>query len=950
MQITCSIKKCKIVINPSVTFGRVALAFHPAVESLTDSITVFNPVVNTFVPPTMTDYDVLDRTVRVQLPTGDVTTTAYGFGTHNGKTYFQTATTDPLGTTVRTLTNTIGLTVKQSAPLGAVTTFTYDPIGQLLSSTDPGGLTTTHTYDMLGRRTQRTHPDAGTDRWTYDPAGNMLTHQTQLLYNANKSVSYHYTYSRLDSITYPDNPKNNVRYTYGDSTAAGNAKGRVTLLEDASGWQSFKYGKMGEVIENNRTFVLPKEDSAYSFKMTYEYDSWNRIQKIIYPDSEVVCYTYGLGGDLRSVYGLSGSSSWTYISDIHYDEFGNRLEVWNGNGTRSVYGYDMLQRLNHLTLLDHNNTPLQDIMYTYDGAGNILNANNLAAGYSSIGGLYSNWYTYDSLHRLATSMNSTGGTTHYLSMNYLPDGRISSKYITANSYIDGAVSTTTKTMAYTYKTRHSPSQVVTTAQNYSPSPPVTYTTTTVTYIWDANGNMTQARETKGKIIQTQTFAWDEENRLTNCSAQAKLGYYLYDANGERFYKCQGANTIINQNGKLIPINAYNNPVLYVSQYLVVTPTGYTKHYYVGNERVASRIGAGRFYDLNSHCVADSLLGVKRAAANTGLPSTYYSTNSFTYLHTLTGDTTQNAPIYWTHGDHLGSTAWVTDIAGVGVQHFRYLPFGEPLYSKKTGTFSSRYTFSGKERDAESGLNYFGARYYNSDLSIWISVDPLADKYPNLSPYTYCADNPVRLVDPEGRDVYFVGDDNDRAIEHLQNHNEEGKLEYAGTPKTKIDKMLVAAIDDEDISVFITTDKSNSFGGISSETGGAYMGNFFENGKVCTDQYVCPSMLEKFDKSVGDNKPGLTMIHELAESYYGGKIALERKHSSPHAGISGSTYNEAHLLANQIVIGNKGPVYLSININGSYLPQTKSSYSKCSNGKFSLNVLIGWKRTTNKEGM
>ncbi len=42
-----------------------------------------------------------------------------------------------------------------------------------------------------------------------------------------------------------------------------------------------------------------------------------------------------------------------------------------------------------------------------------------------------------------------------------------------------------------------------------------------------------------------------------------------------------------------------------------------------------------------------------------------------------------------------------------------------------------------------------ARYYNSDLSIWISVDPLSDKYPNLSPYTYCAGNPVRIFDQDG---------------------------------------------------------------------------------------------------------------------------------------------------------------------------------------------------------
>ena len=48
-----------------------------------------------------------------------------------------------------------------------------------------------------------------------------------------------------------------------------------------------------------------------------------------------------------------------------------------------------------------------------------------------------------------------------------------------------------------------------------------------------------------------------------------------------------------------------------------------------------------------------------------------------------------------------------------------------------------------------------ARYYNSSLSFWLSVDPLVDKYPNLSPYTYCADNPVRLVDEEGEELCAI---------------------------------------------------------------------------------------------------------------------------------------------------------------------------------------------------
>ena len=63
-----------------------------------------------------------------------------------------------------------------------------------------------------------------------------------------------------------------------------------------------------------------------------------------------------------------------------------------------------------------------------------------------------------------------------------------------------------------------------------------------------------------------------------------------------------------------------------------------------------------------------------------------------------------------------------------------------------------FTFSAKERDPETGLSYFGSRYYSSDLSIWLSVDPMSDKYPSLSPYVYCANNPVKLVDPNGEEI------------------------------------------------------------------------------------------------------------------------------------------------------------------------------------------------------
>ena len=76
----------------------------------------------------------------------------------------------------------------------------------------------------------------------------------------------------------------------------------------------------------------------------------------------------------------------------------------------------------------------------------------------------------------------------------------------------------------------------------------------------------------------------------------------------------------------------------------------------------------------------------------------------------------------------------------------------------------------EQRDEETGYSYFGARYMDHELmTLWLSVDPMADKYPGISPYAYCAWNPVKLVDPDGRDVYITGDKHskDEALRQIQ---------------------------------------------------------------------------------------------------------------------------------------------------------------------------------------
>ena len=100
--------------------------------------------------------------------------------------------------------------------------------------------------------------------------------------------------------------------------------------------------------------------------------------------------------------------------------------------------------------------------------------------------------------------------------------------------------------------------------------------------------------------------------------------------------------------------------------------------------------------------------------------------------------------------------------------------------------------TGKEKDSETGFYAFGARYYDCDLSsIFLSVDPMADKYPNISPYSYCAWNPMKLVDPNGEEIWIKGSDgNEYQYKEGKLYNKDGS-EYTGNDDfaTRVQKDL-----------------------------------------------------------------------------------------------------------------------------------------------------------------
>ena len=102
------------------------------------------------------------------------------------------------------------------------------------------------------------------------------------------------------------------------------------------------------------------------------------------------------------------------------------------------------------------------------------------------------------------------------------------------------------------------------------------------------------------------------------------------------------------------------------------------------------------------------------------------------------------------------------------------------YTHYHATYSDfySYSFNAKEKDYESGFHYYGSRSYSSELSIWNSTDPMADKYPSLTPYNYCANNPVKLIDPNGEEIdeWSLNQKTGEIIHENDNKHYIGKIE------------------------------------------------------------------------------------------------------------------------------------------------------------------------------
>ena len=183
--------------------------------------------------------------------------------------------------------------------------------------------------------------------------------------------------------------------------------------------------------------------------------------------------------------------------------------------------------------------------------------------------------------------------------------------------------------------------------------------------------------------------------------------------------------------------------------------------------------------------------------------------------TGTSGTTEEIPyehsIYYYHGDHLGSSSIISDRKGRAYEHVEYFPYGETWANEHRNQTNIPYKFTGKELDPETGLYYFGARYYEPRVSVWISTDPALATYlpslnkeenrnlpglggifntSNLNLFSYAVNNPVKYIDPDGNKITVQGTANykSKILQLLQNLTDD-KLSFSKDKTTIIIKSL-----------------------------------------------------------------------------------------------------------------------------------------------------------------
>ena len=600
----------------------------------------------------------------------------------------------------------------------------------------------TQKFDMTGRVVATTSPDAGDRQALADVAGKPVYVRDGM----DRVVRTEYDVLRRPVATYvkcgADLETLAVKTVYGDddvpTAAASNLRGRVYQVMDGAGLAvSETYDFKGNLTLATRQLAVDyTSDPDWSQSVALEedgsgdpvvyvtetaYDALNRPTSTITPDDSESVPTYNDAGLLMAVDAcLRGAAGETaFVSDIQYNARGQRTRIAYGNGAVTTYEYDPdTFRLTRLKTTRPDGSggfdTLQDLAYAYDPVGNITRVTDAAQDdvyfqntVVSVGG----GYTYDALYRLtiATGREHPGqvpADTDYPYGDLPQDTDLLALVGYTETYAYDPVGNLTEmahvggwSRTYLYE---GTSNRLTQAQTSAG---------TEGFFYDALGNMTS-------MGHLSAMTWDYVGRLRSTVKNGETVYYVYDASGSRVRK--------------VAVNTQGGGSAIKHERAFLGGWEFYREYANG--------GTSTWIERETLHVAD---GEKRIAL--------VETRTTSDGAVVTDPTPHQR---YQLGNHLDTATVELDESAQVISYEEFYPFGTTsFHSDKNGsvaeTSRKRYRYTGKERDDETGLYYFGARYYAPWLGRWTACDP-AGFVDGTNRYAYTRNAPLKYRDPTGK--------------------------------------------------------------------------------------------------------------------------------------------------------------------------------------------------------
>jgi RHS repeat-associated protein len=669
---------------------------------------------------------------------------------------------------------------KTALTISEITDLYSNPAGNSTSLANTN-YTTAYNYDRQGNQTKITYPDNSEVAYSYNTAGQMeaSTQKNNVTsFPADTNLKGYWNFDENSGAVAYDQSGNSNNGTITGATFTAGKVNTAVNFDNIS----------GKVVVSNNLAIQNIFDGGGATSV------WFKAVGIGENDNGAIADKsgpYGIDGWNLRLYDPSGTTARIRFEGIFSGTDGvwittNRVINFNTTNHLVVnYSADSISNV-PIIYLNGINVPLTTITTPTGTRVTDANKNLYIGNHESDSRTFNGWIdelkiydrslTLSEIQALYTNPAGNNITTIIQQTDYNPLGQITYQKSgngiqTAYTYDENKLyrltnktttgNTTYQNLTYTYDNVGNITQIVD-ASSVSG-------THNSTYQYDSLYRLTQTQTTSpvsgANHNFTQTYQYSPIGNILNKSDQ---GAYQYQQTGNA-----NPSAVTNVGTKTFTYDNNGN----------MTNDGTWTHSYDYNNRLTQSTTATKtityVYDANGERVSKS-----DGTKTTYYPSKYYEVeNGVVSKHIYAGNdkvaTINNGQTYYHHTDHLGGSNLETDSSGVGVELVDYYPFGQVrIDSKANGlNYQNNYKFTGKELDTDTGLYYYGARYYNSEIGRFTREDPLSNdiginkdlfkkKYSrnindvllnpqSLNSYSYVSNNPLSKIDPSGEAEIYI---------------------------------------------------------------------------------------------------------------------------------------------------------------------------------------------------